>query len=79
MRQRGGHFPGLLVQLDLSELGGAVDGHEKIQFAFRRLNLSNINVEVAERVGLELLLRGLVAFDLGQAADVVPLDRKSVV
>ena len=74
MRQRGGgQFPGLLVQLDVSEPGGAVDGHEEIQFAFSRLNLSNINVEVAQRIGLELLLGGLVAIDFGQSADVVAL------
>ena len=74
MRQRGGsHLPGLLVQLDVSEPGGAVDADEKIQFAFRRLNLGNINVEVAERVGLELRLGGLVALDLGEARDVVAL------
>ena len=73
-QERGsGHFPGLLVQFDIGELGGAVDGHEEIQFAFSRLNLSNINVEVAERVGLELLLGGLVALDLGEAPDVVAL------
>ena len=74
MRHRGGgHLPGLLVQRDLSELGGAVDGHEDIQFAFSRLNLSNINVVVAERAGLELLLGGFVALDLGEARDVVAL------
>ena len=72
MRQRGGgQFPGLLVQLDVSEPGGAVDADEKIQFAFCGLNLSNINVEVAQRIGLELLLGGLVALDLGEARDVV--------
>ena len=74
MRQRGGgQFPGLLVQLDVSELGGTVDADEKIQFAFRRLNLSNINVEVAQRIGLERRLRGRVALDLGEARDVVAL------
>ena len=74
MRQRGGgQFPGLLVQLDVSEPGGAVDADEKIQFAFCGLNLSNINVEVAKRIGLERRLRGRVAIDLGQSADVVAL------
>ena len=69
----GGHLPGLLVQFHESELGGAVNSNEEIQLALSRLNLSNINVEVSERVGLELLLRRLVAIDLGQSADVVPL------
>ena len=74
MRQRGGgQFPGLLVQLDVSEPGGAVDADEKIQFAFCGLNLSNINVEIAERVGLELPPYRLVAPSLGQSADVMAL------
>ena len=47
----GGHFPGLLVQFHESKLGGAVDGNEEIQLACSRLNLSNINVNVAQRVG----------------------------
>ena len=72
MRQRGGgDFPGFRVQFDEGELGGAVDGHEQVELALRRLNLSNINMEVTERVGLEPLLGGLVALDLGQATDVV--------
>ena len=85
-QERGsGHFPGLLVQFHEGELGGAVpsrafsmpcqatDGDEQVKFTFRRLNLSDINVEVAERVGLERLLGGLVALDLGEARDVVAL------
>jgi hypothetical protein len=32
---------------------GAVDGDEEIQLALSRLNLSDINMEVAERVGSE--------------------------
>ena len=74
MRQRGGgHFPGLRVQLDVSEPGGAVDGNEQVKLAFSSLNLGNINAEVAERVGFELLLDGLVTPDLGQATDVMAL------
>jgi hypothetical protein len=49
----GGHLPGLLVQFNESELGSAVDGDEEIQLALSRLNLSDINMEVAERVGSE--------------------------
>ena len=61
------------MQFHESELGGAINCDEEIQLALSRLNLSNINVKVAERVGLELLLRRLVAIDLGQSADIVPL------
>ena len=61
------------MQFHKRELGRAVNGCEEIQLAFSRLNLSNINVKVAERIGLERLLGGLVAIDLGQSADVMPL------
>jgi len=62
-----------LVQCHESELGGPVDGNEEIQLAFSRLNLSNINVEVAERVGFELRPRRFVALDLGETRDVMAL------
>ena len=74
MRQRGSsHLARLGVQFEIGELGGAVDADEEIQFAFRRLNLSNIKVEIAERVGLELPPYRLVAPSLGQSADVMAL------
>jgi hypothetical protein len=38
-----------------------------------RLHLGQVDVEVADRVGSEALLAGLVALDLGQPADAVPL------
>lgn len=68
-----GHFPCLVVQFHENELGGAINGNEDIQLAFRPLNLSNINVEVAERIGLELHLRRLIPVNFGQAADIVSL------
>ena len=40
---------------------------------FGGLDLGNVDVEVADRIALELLLSGLVAFDLGQAGDPVAL------
>ena len=45
----GGQFPGLLVQFDVSELGGPVDAHKEVELALSRLNLSNINVKVARQ------------------------------
>jgi hypothetical protein len=48
----GNHLPGLRMQFDISKLRCPVDGDEQVKFAFGRLNLSNINVEVAERAGL---------------------------
>jgi len=86
VQKRGGsHLPGLWVKLDESEFRGAApsrafsmpcratDGNEDIQLAFGSLNLSNINVKVARRVGFELLLYRLVALDLRQTTDVVAL------
>jgi hypothetical protein len=42
-------------------------------FAFFSAHLGDVDVEVADRVGLELLVGSLVAFRLGQPADAVAL------
>lgn len=73
-RELGGdHLACSLVQFDKGELAGAVDRDEQAQLAFGRLYLCNVDVEVADRVGLEFALRFLVASHLGQPADPVPL------
>ena len=72
-KRRNGYPAGLLVQFNQGELGSAVDGNAEMQLAYGRMNFSNINVEVAVRVGFEHLLRSLVAVNLGRAADIVPL------
>ena len=41
------------MQFDEGKLGRAVDGDEQVEPAFRRVNLGQIDVEVAQRVGLE--------------------------
>ena len=61
------------MQLDEGEFGRAVDGDEQVEPPFRRVDLSQIDVEVAERVGLEARPLGLVAVDLRQSADAVAL------
>ncbi len=43
----------LLMQLDEGELGRAIDGDEQVEPALRRVDLGQIDVEVAERVGFE--------------------------
>jgi hypothetical protein len=48
---RGGDPGGRLHQLDEGELAGAVDGDEEIELAFGGLNLSDVDVEEADRVG----------------------------
>lgn len=65
------HLTGFGIELSDGELGRPVDPDEQAQLAFGRLHLGNVNVEVADRVGLELLLRLLVAFDIGKPADPV--------
>jgi hypothetical protein len=64
---------GLLMQLDEGELRGAVDGDEHVQLALFSPHLGDIDVEVADRVALERLLRGPVAFNIGQPADAMAL------
>lgn len=66
--------PGRLpVQLDEGELGRPVDGDQQVKPAFGRLHLGDVDMEEADRVDLELLLRGLFAVDVGQAPDAVAL------
>jgi hypothetical protein len=43
------------VQFSKGELGGAVDRYEEIQLAFLGAYLGNVDVEEADRVGLEPL------------------------
>jgi hypothetical protein len=55
------------------ELAGAVDSYEQPQLAFFRPHLGDVDVKVADWVGLEALLLRLVALHRRQAADAVPL------
>jgi hypothetical protein len=45
-----------------------------VQLTLFGADLGDVDVEIAERVALEGLLGGLVAGDLGQPADAVPLE-----
>jgi len=53
----------LFVRFDEGELGGAVDRDEQIELALLGAALGEIDVEVADGVGLELAPVRLVAFD----------------
>ena len=64
---------GLLHQPSEGVLGGAVHSHEEVELALLGADLGDVDVEVADRIGLEGLLGRLVAGDLGQAADAVAL------
>ncbi len=63
----------LLVQLDESELGGAIDGYQQVEAPLLGADLGDVDVEVAERVALELTPDGRVAVDVGQLRDAVAL------
>ena len=71
---RGGGPSHLPDQLHEGELAGAIDGDVEVELAFSGLELSDVDVEIADRISLELFLRGLAAFDLWQLADAVALE-----
>jgi hypothetical protein len=64
---------GLLVQLDERELGRAVDRDEQVEPPFLGPDLRDVDVEVADRVALELAPVRLIALHLRQPANPVPL------
>ena len=69
----GDHLARFAMSLDERELAGAVDPHEQAQLSLGGLHLGDVDVEVADRVGLELALRFLVAGHFGQPADPMAL------
>jgi hypothetical protein len=62
-------------KFDLDGRGGSIDSHQEIEFALLRLSahLRDIDREVADRIGLELLPPGSTLVGLGQAGDAMPL------
>ena len=63
----------LLMQLDESELRGSIDGDEEIELALGGSNLGDVDMEIADRIGLELAFRRGFAFDLRKPGDPVAL------
>ena len=63
----------LVDELGDRELTRAVDADEQVEFAFVCLNLGDIHVKEADRVALEALSLWLVAFDVRQTGDAMPL------
>lgn len=72
---RGRQPASALHQPHEGEFSRPINGDEQVQIAFSGLNIGDIYVEEADRVGLELFLRLLVARDRGLSADPVPLQR----
>lgn len=44
------------MQLCIGKLAGAVDGHEQVELAFFCLHFRDVDMELADRVDLKLLL-----------------------
>jgi len=58
-------------QLHDGEFARPINGDIEIELAFGGLNLGDIDVEIADGIGLEPFLGGLVALDLWQPGDAV--------
>ena len=63
----------LLHQLCHREFTGSINGCKKIELAFLCSDLCHVDVEVSNRVLLELLSLGLVAIDVRQPGDAMAL------
>ena len=63
----------LLMQFDEGELRGSVDGDEEVELALRGSNLGDVDMKLADRIGLELAFGGGFPFDLRQPGDSMTL------
>ena len=63
----------LLVQLDEGELRRSVDGDEQVELALRSSNFGDVDMKIADRIGLEFAFGRGFAFDLRQPRDPVAL------
>ena len=70
---RGQHLAGLAVQFEISKLAGSINGNKEIEFSLCCLNFGNVDMEIADWVGFELLLWRLVALDIRQPGNAIPL------
>lgn len=63
----------LLMQLGEGELRGSVDRREHVHLALGRSHFGNVDVEIADRIALELPFGLLVAVPVQQSGDAMPL------
>ena len=63
----------LLVDLDEGELRRSVDGNDEVELAVSGSNLGEVDMKIADRIGLEFAFGRGFAFDLGQPGDPVAL------
>ena len=64
----------LLVHLDEGELRRPIDGDDEVEFALRGSNFGDVDMKIADRIGLEFALGRSFAFDLRQPGDPVALE-----
>ena len=69
----GGPPRDFLVQFDEGELRGPVDRDDEIELALSGSDLGEVDMEIADRIGLELTLGRSLAFDLRQPGDPMAL------
>ena len=73
-KELGGDFCGrFLMQLDKGEFRRPIDGDKEMELAFFGPHLGNVDVEEANRIGFEPLLRRLFPLDIRQLVDAVAL------
>ena len=70
---RGGGPSCLLNQSHKGELAGTINGYIEVELTFSGLDLGDVDVEIADRIRLELFLRRFATLDLRQSADTVTL------
>jgi hypothetical protein len=58
-------------EFDDGQLRSPIDGDEQVELAFGGPHLGQVDVEEADRIGVELLSPGRVALNVRQAADAV--------
>ena len=63
----------LLMQLDESELRGSIDCDKPVELAFCGSDFGDVEMKIADRVGLEFAFGGDFAFDLWQPGDPMAL------
>src|ERR1700690_4396114 len=69
----GGPPRDFLMQFDEGELRRPVDGDDEMERALSGSDLGEVDMEIADRIGLELTLGRSLAFDLRQPGDLVAL------
>jgi len=62
------------MQLDNGELGGPGNGDQQVELALRGVDLGDVDVEVAEGIGLEFAFGWRGSLDIGQAGDAGSLE-----